>query len=81
MILDDAAGAHSIAGNDHQHSIFFHPNGGADQSTASANPGGDALHGANTTGNPTTVPAASVPVIHVPVGVQGEVQTQPVTSK
>jgi hypothetical protein len=69
--VDDDVVAHP-SGNDHPHSIFFHPSGGAEDSDTSG-----IVRDANAAGRPTTAPASNVPVIRVPLGVQVDVQTQP----
>jgi hypothetical protein len=76
VVIDDNPVAQSIAGNNHQHSIFFHPSGRAENSAAAADTS-SADKPANSDQKPTTQPGGEVPVIHVPLGVKVDVQTQP----
>ena len=71
VTLDDHLAAGSISGMNHDHSIFFQRSGtvDADQASAAANSSG------------ATTRPSDVPVIHVPLGVRVDVQTQPSESR
>lgn len=73
VTINDNVAAPQIASNNHQHSLFFQPYGGPEAATAGAT---------TQPAQPTTQPSSSagndnVPIIHVPVGVRVDVQTQP----
>jgi hypothetical protein len=74
LAIDKSMTGDLIPGHNHQHSIFFHGVGNP-ESAARAEAAADL-----NAGRPTTRPS-DMPVIHVPVGVQVEVQTQPSAPK
>ena len=87
LMIDDSPAPQKIAGNNHEHTILFQPLNEAQPAAAnSATPGGNTAENAAQTNpatqsesanSPTTRPSSQVPVIHVPLGVQVDVQTQP----